>query len=100
MGLIIMDTLPACLLALRSPRSRIISLIVYFSLMVGFSFSSYYPFFVEMSEEVFSLLPPCIFLLIYIAGVQLGRYQRVVGFQVLILGPRGIFVVDLEVFLS
>ena len=54
--------------------------------------------FVEMSEEVFSLLSPYVFLWIYVAGVRFGPYQRVVGFRVLILGPRRILVVDLEVF--
>ena len=68
-----------------------------FSFVVGLSLVVILSF-VEMSEEVFSLLPPYVFLLIYVAGVRLGPYQRVVGFRVLILGPRRIFVVDLEVF--
>jgi len=62
-----------------------------FSFVVGLSLVVILSFF-EMSEEVFSLLPPYVFLLIYVAGVRLGPYQRVVGFRVLILGPRWILV--------
>ena len=63
-----------------------------FSFVVGFSLVATIISFVEMSEEVFSLLPLYVFLLIYVAGVQLGPYQRVVGFRVLILGLRRILV--------
>ena len=91
MGLIIMDASPIVSASLLPPIPDLKSDGL-FSFVVGFSLVATILSFVEMSEEVFSLLPPFVFLLIYIAGMQLGPSERVVGFWVLILGLRWILV--------